>query len=178
MERLKIPQSLAEWNERGKDYLSGHLDMEILAIEPDEVRVRMPIDLRKCAWNGFLHAGAVVSLADSACGVGTLRNLPEDAGGFLAPRSKAMSSAWPGPSTKAARRKSGMPRCARTRAARRSPSSAQDPATLSTVAENGSSALEASSEGRAGPSTVHGGGGEGVTCRIGRRIRFVHALRR
>jgi 1,4-dihydroxy-2-naphthoyl-CoA hydrolase len=82
MERLTIPQSLAEWNERGKEYLPGHLDMEVLAVEPDEVRVRMPLDRRKCAWNGFLHAGSIVTLADTACGYGTVRNLPDDASGF------------------------------------------------------------------------------------------------
>jgi uncharacterized protein (TIGR00369 family) len=82
VERLKIPQSLGEWNERGKDYLPGHLGMEFLAVEPDEVRARMRVDVSKCAWNGFLHAGAIVSLADSACGYATLRNLPADAKGF------------------------------------------------------------------------------------------------
>ena len=49
---------------------------------PDEVRARMPIERSICAWNGFLHAGAVVSLADSCCGYATLRNLPEDADSF------------------------------------------------------------------------------------------------
>ena len=82
MERLSIPQSLAEWNARGKNYLPGHLGMEFLAVEPDEVRARMRVDVSKCAWNGFLHAGAIVSLADSACGYATLRNLPADAKGF------------------------------------------------------------------------------------------------
>src|SRR5712692_6085376 len=82
MERLKIPQGLAEWNERGNDYLPGHLGMEFLLVEPDEVRARMRVELSKCAWNGFLHAGAVVSLADTACGYGTIRNLPHDATGF------------------------------------------------------------------------------------------------
>lgn len=82
MERLKSPQTLAEWNERNKDYFPGHLEMEMLAVEPDEVRMRMPIDPRKCGWNGFLHAGAVVSLADTACGSATVRNLPQDAAGF------------------------------------------------------------------------------------------------
>ena len=82
MARIAIPQSVAEWNQRGKDYLPGHLGMEILAVEPDEVRARMRVERSLCAWNGFLHAGAVVSLADTCCGYATLRNLPEDAEGF------------------------------------------------------------------------------------------------
>jgi 1,4-dihydroxy-2-naphthoyl-CoA hydrolase len=79
---LTVPQSLAEWQARGQEYLPGHLGMECLAVEPHEVRLRMRVERSKCAWNGFLHAGAVVSLADTACGYATLRNLPEGASGF------------------------------------------------------------------------------------------------
>lgn len=68
MKQLTIPQTLAEWNERGKDYLPGHLGMEVLEIESDKVRIRMEVARHKCAWNGFLHAGALISLADTACG--------------------------------------------------------------------------------------------------------------
>ena len=82
MERLTIPQNIAEWNERGRHGLPGHLGMEILAVEPDEVRARMRVEAAKRAWNGYLHAGAVVSLADTACGYATVRNLPADAKGF------------------------------------------------------------------------------------------------
>ena len=82
MARLTIPQSVAEWNERGRQYLPGHLGIEFLAVEPDELRARMRVERSVCAWNGFLHAGAVVSLADTCCGYATLRNLPGDAEGF------------------------------------------------------------------------------------------------
>ena len=82
MATLTLPKSIAEWNERGKAYLPGHLGMEFLAVEPDEVRARMRVERSVCAWNGFLHAGAVVSLADTCCGYATVRNLPEDASGF------------------------------------------------------------------------------------------------
>src|SRR4029079_587390 len=82
MARIAIPRSVAEWNERGQEYLPGHLGIEFLAVDPDEVRARMPIQRGVCAWNGFLHAGAVVSLADSCCGYATPRNLPDGAEGF------------------------------------------------------------------------------------------------
>jgi 1,4-dihydroxy-2-naphthoyl-CoA hydrolase len=82
MERLTIPQTIAEWNQSGKDFLPAYLGMEFLAVEPDEVVARMRVELHKCAWNGYLHAGAVVSLADTACGYATLRNLPDGASGF------------------------------------------------------------------------------------------------
>ena len=80
--RVDIPQSVAEWNARGAEYLPGHLGIEVLEVEPDRVRMRMPAEKRLSAWNGFLHAGAVVTLADSSCGYATVRNLPEDATGF------------------------------------------------------------------------------------------------
>jgi len=89
MERLTIPQSLSEWNERGREYLPGHLGIEFLLVEPDEVRARMRVERDKCAWNGYLHAGAVVTLADTACGYATVRNLPEDATGFTTVELKA-----------------------------------------------------------------------------------------
>jgi 1,4-dihydroxy-2-naphthoyl-CoA hydrolase len=82
MPRIAIPNTLVDWNERGKDYLPGLLGIEFLAVDPDEVRARMRVERSVCAWNGFLHAGAIVSLADSCCGYGTLRNLPENADGF------------------------------------------------------------------------------------------------
>lgn len=82
MARLTIPQTIAEWNELGKQYLPGHLGMVFLSVEPDEVRARMRVERSVCASNGFLHAGAVVSLADTCCGYATVRNLPEDAEGF------------------------------------------------------------------------------------------------
>ena len=82
MARLAIPQSVAEWNERGKDNLPGHLGIEILAVESNAVRARMRVERRLTAWGNFLHAGAVVSLADTCCGYATLRNLPEDAENF------------------------------------------------------------------------------------------------
>ena len=82
MARLTIPLTIDEWNERGKEYLPGRLGIEILTVGPDEVRARMRVERSVCAWNGFLHAGAVVSLADTCCGYATVRNLPADAEGF------------------------------------------------------------------------------------------------
>lgn len=40
------------------------------------------IDQQHLAGNGFVHAGAFVTLADTACGFETLAGLPEGAAGF------------------------------------------------------------------------------------------------
>lgn len=46
------------------------------------VELELPLSDQHMAPNGYLHAGAVVSLADSACGVACARALPEGAAGF------------------------------------------------------------------------------------------------
>ena len=82
MTRLKKPEDLAGWNAWGKDYLPGNLGIEALSVHADEVRARLKIRKNLCAPNGFLHAAAVVALADTACGYATVNNLPEGADGF------------------------------------------------------------------------------------------------
>ncbi len=82
MSRVKIPNGLREWNSVGEDYLPGLLGIEFTRIDEVEVRARMAVRRSLLAWNGFLHAGTVVTLADSACAYGTVNGLPEDAIGF------------------------------------------------------------------------------------------------
>jgi len=79
---IAIPQSLEQWNAAGAEYLPGHLGMEFIKVEPGEVTARMAVHKALEAWNGFLHAGAIVSLADTCCGYGTVRSLPQGAVGF------------------------------------------------------------------------------------------------
>ncbi|HWB44735.1 MAG TPA: PaaI family thioesterase [Hyphomicrobiaceae bacterium] len=79
---IKIPQTMEEWNAAGGAYLPGHLGISFVKVEPTEVIARMTARKALAAWNGYLHAGAVVSLADTCCGYGTVRSLPEGASGF------------------------------------------------------------------------------------------------
>ena len=82
MSRLKIPGDLSEWNRAGEDYLPGLLGIEFTDVGGEEVRARMAVRKDLLAWNGFMHAGSIVSLADTACGYGTVHSLPADAIGF------------------------------------------------------------------------------------------------
>ena len=82
MPKLTIPKTLSEWNGFGKDYLPGYLGIEILSVNPEEVHARMNVQKQLTAPNGFLHAAAVVALADTACGYATAENLPDEATGF------------------------------------------------------------------------------------------------
>ena len=89
MARLNVPDNLSDWNAFGKDYLPGHIGIEILSVEPNEVRARINVQKKLCAPNGFLHAASVVSLADTACGYATINNLPHGANGFTTIELKA-----------------------------------------------------------------------------------------
>jgi 1,4-dihydroxy-2-naphthoyl-CoA hydrolase len=79
---IKIPQTLEEWNAAGGDYLPGLLGLIFLKVGPQEVVAKMTARKAVGAWNGYLHAGAIVSLADTCCGYGTVKSLPAGAAGF------------------------------------------------------------------------------------------------
>lgn len=77
-----LPSTIAEWASFGHGCLPETLGMEVLRVEADEIEMRMPTGKPVRAPNGFLHGGSVAALADTACGYGTIRNLPEGATGF------------------------------------------------------------------------------------------------
>jgi 1,4-dihydroxy-2-naphthoyl-CoA hydrolase len=62
--------------------LPGLLGIEVLSVEDGRVVLRMPVRADLLAPNGYLHAGAVVALADTACGYGCFAALPEGGTGF------------------------------------------------------------------------------------------------
>ena len=80
--KIEVPQTLEAWNARGEDYFPGHIGARFTKVEADEVvgefEVRQPL----LSWNGFLHAGSIVTLADTCCGYGALKTMPEGANGF------------------------------------------------------------------------------------------------
>ena len=71
-EQDSIPNALGEWNDVGAEYLPGLLGIEFTLVSDDEIRARMAVRKALLAWNGFLHGGSVVTLADTACGYGTV----------------------------------------------------------------------------------------------------------
>ena len=68
-------------NERGAGKLPGHLGIVITEVA-ETVRATLAIEPQHMAPNGYLHAGTVVTLADTAAGYGCIANLPEGATGF------------------------------------------------------------------------------------------------
>jgi len=72
----------ARWNERGAGRLPGHLGIVFTRVTPTEVIGEFVVQSFHMAPNGFLHAGSIVTLADTTCGYGCVANLPQDATGF------------------------------------------------------------------------------------------------
>jgi 1,4-dihydroxy-2-naphthoyl-CoA hydrolase len=68
--------------EAGRGRLPGLLGVEIDEIEVGRVRMHLALRPELLAPNGYLHAGTVVALADSACGYGCIASLPDGATGF------------------------------------------------------------------------------------------------
>ena len=73
---------LADLNAAGTAYLPGHLGVEVETFDAGRVTSRMTIEPHHLAPNGYLHAAAVIALADTSCGYGCILSLPEGATGF------------------------------------------------------------------------------------------------
>jgi 1,4-dihydroxy-2-naphthoyl-CoA hydrolase len=70
------------YNQRGQGKLPGHLGLRITAMSPGTVRSELDVREIHMAPNGYLHAGALVTLADTSCGYGCSASLPDGASGF------------------------------------------------------------------------------------------------
>ena len=69
-------------NQQGTNNLPGLLGMTVLELEPKHAKLSLEVRPDLLAINGFLHAGTVVSLADTAAGYGCMATLPEGAEAF------------------------------------------------------------------------------------------------
>ena len=90
--------NLDELNRVGVGYLPGHLGIVLTHAASGEVWAELTIKPHLLAPNGYLHAGTVVSLADTACGYGCMLTLPAGANGFttLELKSNHLSTATNG----------------------------------------------------------------------------------
>jgi uncharacterized protein (TIGR00369 family) len=80
VERVQI--TFAQLNEAGAQVFPGLVGVVVDEIGDGVVRARLPLRRELQAPNGYLHAGAVVTLADTACGYGCFLSLPEGGVGF------------------------------------------------------------------------------------------------
>jgi uncharacterized protein (TIGR00369 family) len=69
-------------NRRGTGFLPGYMGVVFTQVTREELHAELTIRPHHIAPNGYLHAGTVVTLADTACGYGCINRLPEGATGF------------------------------------------------------------------------------------------------
>jgi uncharacterized protein (TIGR00369 family) len=74
--------TLEDLKRRGTGFLPGYMGVVITGLADQELRAELTIQPHHIAPNGFLHAGTVVTLADTVCGYGCVAHLPEGAKGF------------------------------------------------------------------------------------------------
>ena len=70
---VRVRQSFAQQK------LMATLRAEIVAVEAGRIVIEMPFAWEFTQQNGFIHAGIVTAIADSACGYAALTLMPADA---------------------------------------------------------------------------------------------------
>jgi uncharacterized protein (TIGR00369 family) len=74
--------TLEQLKQRGEGFLPGYVGIVITSFGPGEMCAELPITPQLMAPNGYLHAGTIITLADTASGYGCIASLPEGATGF------------------------------------------------------------------------------------------------
>jgi uncharacterized protein (TIGR00369 family) len=74
--------TLEALNRRGTGFLPGYMGIVFTKLTDEELHAEIAIQAHHIAPNGYLHAGTVVTLADTACGYGCVAKLPAGASGF------------------------------------------------------------------------------------------------
>jgi 1,4-dihydroxy-2-naphthoyl-CoA hydrolase len=62
--------------------LPALLGIQIVSVADGALQMRLPIEPRLLAPNGYLHAASVIALADTACGFACIAHLPDGARNF------------------------------------------------------------------------------------------------
>jgi len=70
------------FNTLGVDHLPGYLGIVVTHVGAAELHAELAVRKSLMAPNDFLHAGSVVTLADTSAGYGCVANLPHGAVGF------------------------------------------------------------------------------------------------
>ena len=64
----------------GQQSFMATIGAEMISVDRGTVEVQFPFSSRLTQQNGFVHAGAITSIMDSACGYAALSVAPEEAG--------------------------------------------------------------------------------------------------
>lgn len=79
---LRKEISVEGFNQISETKFPGKLGIRVTAIEEGKMSAEMPIQADFFAPNGFLHAGSIVTFADTIAGYSTVAHLPEGAKSF------------------------------------------------------------------------------------------------
>ncbi|CAN7600560.1 PaaI family thioesterase [Bosea sp. LjRoot90] len=60
----------------GKQAFMATLGARLVRVAPGEIEIAMPVSAHLCQQHGFVHAGAVSTIADSAAGYAALTTMP------------------------------------------------------------------------------------------------------
>jgi uncharacterized protein (TIGR00369 family) len=70
------------FNKPDAENLPNHLGIVITHVGKTEVQATLAVKKTLMAPNGFLHAGSIITLADTSAGYGCMSSLPDGATGF------------------------------------------------------------------------------------------------
>jgi uncharacterized protein (TIGR00369 family) len=71
-----------QFRHRGDRFLPGLVGIEIISVEENAIAMELAVREAVLAPNGFLHAAAIIALADTAAGYGCIAHLPDGATNF------------------------------------------------------------------------------------------------
>ena len=74
--------TLDQVRQRGAELFPGLVGIDVVEAGDGHARAELAVADQHLAPNGYLHAGAVVALADTTCGYGCILSLPEGGIGF------------------------------------------------------------------------------------------------
>lgn len=60
-----------------KQTIMNSIGAELKTVEPGRIVIEMPFNKNYCQQNGFLHAGVITTIVDSACGYAAISLMPE-----------------------------------------------------------------------------------------------------
>ena len=84
-----MSEATAAFRAKQIGFLPDHLGLDWIELRRGFAHGRFAIEKKHLAPNGYLHAAAVVGLADTACGYGCVVSLPEGAANFTTAELKA-----------------------------------------------------------------------------------------
>ncbi|HWY72994.1 MAG TPA: PaaI family thioesterase [Burkholderiaceae bacterium] len=79
---LRSDVSIELMQQRARIGLPALLGLEVVGVADGDVQMRVSIEPRMLAPNGYLHAATVIALADTACGFACMAHLADGAENF------------------------------------------------------------------------------------------------